>query len=83
MHTLKGVLWFGVLGVPALAVVLAVAGRLAERRRLGGVRDAAAALLWDPSGKGRPMKEWVQVPFAHAASWTGMAAHALAYVGKR
>ena len=45
MHTLKGVLWFGVLGVPALAVVLAVAGRLAARRRLGGVRDAAAAPL--------------------------------------
>jgi STE24 endopeptidase len=45
MHTLKGVLWFGVLGVPALSLVLAAAGRLAERRRLGGVRDAAAAPL--------------------------------------
>ena len=41
------------------------------------------ARLFDPSNMGRPMKEWVQVPFAHAASWAGMAAHALAYVGKR
>ena len=49
-------------------------------------RERALALdgahLFDPMG-GRPMKEWVQVPFAHAASWAGMAVHALAYVGKR
>ena len=39
------------------------------------------AHLFDPMG--RPMKEWVQVPFAHAASWPDLATHALSYVGKR
>jgi hypothetical protein len=31
-------------------------------------------------GLGRPMKEWVQVPFAHAAAWAGLAEAAPAYV---
>jgi hypothetical protein len=35
------------------------------------------AKLFDPSGKGRPFKEWVQVPFAHATDWAGLAATAL------
>ena len=37
--------------------------------------------LFDPSGKGRAMKEWVQVPFAHAASWGKLAKAAAKYVG--
>jgi STE24 endopeptidase len=37
-HTLKGVLWFGVIGMPALLLVLAAAGRLSGGRLL----DAAA-----------------------------------------
>jgi Zn-dependent protease with chaperone function len=44
-HTLKGVLWFGVLGLPALWAVLAVAGRAARRRGLDGVHDPRAAPL--------------------------------------
>jgi STE24 endopeptidase len=44
-HTLKGVLWFGVLGLPALWAVLAVAGRAARRRRLDGALDPRAAPL--------------------------------------
>ncbi len=40
----------------------------------------AGAKLFDPSGKGRPMKEWVQVPAAHSGSWSGLAAKAAAYV---
>jgi STE24 endopeptidase len=34
MHTLKGVLWFGVLGVPAILLVLAAAARLCDGRLL-------------------------------------------------
>lgn len=38
------------------------------------------AELFDPSGKKRPMKEWVQVPFQHAKKWKELAKSAHAYV---
>ena len=38
------------------------------------------AMLFDPSHKGRPMKEWVQVPFLHSAKWEKYAKAAMAYV---
>ena len=45
------------------------------------VRERALALagaaLLDPAG-GRPMKEWVQVPAAHASEWASLAQQALA-----
>ena len=44
-HTLKGVLWFGVLGLPALWAVLAVAGRAARRRGLDVLDPRAAPLV--------------------------------------
>jgi len=37
------------------------------------------AALCDPSGKGRPMKEWVVVPAAHEDRWPDLARAALAY----
>lgn len=40
------------------------------------------AKLWDPSGKKKPMKEWVQVPFTHAKSWASFARAAAKYVGE-
>lgn len=50
----------------------------------GDVHAEALALpgsvLFDPSGKGRAMKEWVQVPFAHKKHWQRLAAEALRYV---
>ncbi|GAA4463726.1 hypothetical protein GCM10023093_12820 [Nemorincola caseinilytica] len=52
----------------------------------GNVHEEAMALqgahLFDPSGKGRAMKEWVQVPYAHAAQWERFAKAAMEYVGK-
>jgi hypothetical protein len=36
--------------------------------------------LFDPSGKNRPMKEWVQVPATHQAQWPAYAKAAQQYV---
>jgi hypothetical protein len=56
--------------------------------KLEGVAHAAAmqapgAVLWDPSGKGRPMKEWVALPVSEAPSFTSYASVALAYVASK
>jgi hypothetical protein len=37
--------------------------------------------LFDPSGKKRPMKEWVQVPYKHNEHWVLFAKSAKQYVG--
>ncbi len=39
------------------------------------------AQLFDPSGKKRPMKEWVQLPFHYKNNWAEFAKNASAYVG--
>lgn len=36
--------------------------------------------LFDPSGRGRAMKEWVQVPFEYSKDWKKFAEAALEYV---
>lgn len=36
--------------------------------------------LFDPSGKKRPMKEWVQVPYDYHKKWSAFALQALKYV---
>lgn len=41
-----------------------------------------AAKLFDPSGKGRPMKEWVQVPFEASEHWMELAESAFQFVKK-
>ncbi|HCI06877.1 MAG TPA: hypothetical protein DE314_05900 [Sulfitobacter sp.] len=38
------------------------------------------AHLFDPSGKGRAMKEWVQVPHIHVAHWPSFADASHRYV---
>ncbi|MCC6815303.1 MAG: hypothetical protein IT267_02705 [Saprospiraceae bacterium] len=39
--------------------------------------------LFDPSGKNRPMKEWIQIPFQHKDSWYKFAKEALTYVSAK
>jgi hypothetical protein len=36
--------------------------------------------LFDPSGKKRPMKEWVQVPFSHSSEWKKLSIAAANYL---
>src|SRR5947209_15441244 len=40
----------------------------------------SGARLFDPSGMGRPMKEWVEVPNEHASRWLELAREAMLYV---
>src|SRR4051812_49214305 len=47
-----------------------------EALSLGGSK------LFDPSGKGRAMKEWVQVPFDYSDKWDEYAKTAFKYVKK-
>lgn len=46
----------------------------AEALSLDGTRQ------FDPSKKGRPMKEWVQVPADYSDKWTAFAKKAVKYV---
>lgn len=39
------------------------------------------AALFDPSGKGRPFKDWVAVPVAYADEWPALAAAGLDALG--
>ena len=46
----------------------------------GQALQLAGSKLFDPSGMQRPMKEWVQVTFAHSGDWHRFAESALEYV---
>jgi len=53
--------------------------------KLGGASHAEAlallgAKLFDPSERGRPMKEWVVVPVEHGSRWLEFARDAFDYV---
>ncbi|WP_248581343.1 hypothetical protein [Nocardioides sp. InS609-2] len=52
--------------------------------KLAGIPDVHAealslsgSVLFDPSGNGRPMKDWVVVTSEHEARWAGFAATAI------
>lgn len=38
------------------------------------------SINWDPSGKERPMKDWLQIPADFSEDWAGLAKQALEYV---
>lgn len=40
------------------------------------------AILFDPSGKNRPMKEWVQLPYTYHSQWKHFATQAVQYVSQ-
>jgi hypothetical protein len=40
----------------------------------------SGAELWDPSGMGRPFKDWVRVPQAHEDTWSRFAEQALHHI---
>ena len=53
--------------------------------KLGGASHAealalAGARLFDPSERGRPMKEWVVVPIEHSSRWLEFARDGFDYV---
>ena len=53
--------------------------------KLGGDSHGEAlalsgARLFDPSERGRPMKEWVVLPIEHVSRWLGFARDAFDYV---
>ncbi|MES2387725.1 MAG: hypothetical protein V4543_06965 [Bacteroidota bacterium] len=43
---------------------------------------APGAENWDPSGKHRPMKEWIVLPEGNEALWQSMAGKALKFVSE-
>jgi hypothetical protein len=75
-------------GMPTLKVgTKAFAGLYADGASFRLVRDTpehtsamalAGAELFDPSGMGRAMKDWVYVPAAHAKNWAAFAEVAMA-----
>ncbi len=56
--------------------------------KLGGASHAEAlalsgARLFDPSERGRPMKEWVVLPIEHVSRWLEFARNAFDYVARK
>jgi hypothetical protein len=56
--------------------------------KLGGASHSEAialsgARLFDPSERGRPMKEWVVVPMEHVSRWLEFARDAFDYVADK
>lgn len=88
-HERPGVKQVKMFGMPCLSVNgkgFAAFDSDGVALKLSGTAHARAlalpgAHLWDPSGRGRPMREWVRVPAASAAEWDALADASCAYVG--
>lgn len=70
----KGKMFAGVWGN---ALVFKLTGE--EHKKALALKGAK---LFDPSGMGRAMKEWVQIPAAHSRQWRKYARAAMEYVAK-
>jgi hypothetical protein len=51
--------------------------KLPDEAEHGKALGLDGAKLFDPSGKGKPFKEWVQVPYTHESEWPKLASTAL------
>ncbi len=51
--------------------------KLTDPQRHAEALALAGAHLFDPSGQGKPFRQWVVVPVEHAGRWEHFAAHAL------
>lgn len=79
----RGAVASSMFGMPTLKLgTKAFAGLYADGASFRLVRDTpeyaqamalAGAELFDPSGMGRAMRDWVYVPAAHAKKWSGFA----------
>ncbi len=77
--------WFGKPCLKASGKVFVVLwGRDLAFKLTGEAHSEAlrveGAHLFDPRGKGHPMKEWVQIPAAQSAAWGRFAQGAYEYV---
>ena len=54
--------------------------KLPEKQHADAI-SLAGSELWDPSGKGRPMKEWVQLTMEHKEKFKEFAKASADYVG--
>jgi hypothetical protein len=77
--------WFGKLCLKVDGKVFAALWIGDMAFKLTGEAHAEAlqiegAQLFDPRGKGHPMKEWVQIPAAHSSTWGSFAKLACEYV---
>src|SRR4051794_28378838 len=74
------------LTVEGTAFACLKGGQLAVKLGAGSAAHASAldlvgASLFDPSGKGRPFKDWVAVPVAESAAWGRLAEAGLDALG--
>jgi TfoX N-terminal domain len=80
----------GAFGASALKVggkifAMVSQGRLVVKLPAARVQELIAAGDGEPfdAGKGRPMKEWVQIDPAHGRTWAQLAGEARSFVGRR
>lgn len=57
-----------------------MAFKLGRNQMEARLEQYPGAQLWDPSGKKRPMKDWLQVPASFEAEWSALARQAMEFV---